>query len=380
MGWLHDRYSPAPFATPAQSGTYALELGDQHILSPDDSHETSSYFSSIFPLARANEWIWDPSQNSLSFDNQGRFWLHCPRGLTANTEVYVCLGLQGNYSWDHYLHDLYQRTLSTVITVARTTHQHHWADYLALNCMIPTTQDLTALRLSSEVSYSQVLLGLVLTYQPGNFSATLHPRVSMSLLTWLQQLSFCTTFSNMHTFRKADNPIRPPLSQTPLTRCERPRPQRRCVTVTSYSEIPDPSLCQELCDQLPKSLALSYTEQQLPCLPYLPPDSTASSTVDLGIPSNQESGAATLLHEPSDTSTSTSMTTHSPVHVPRSCTSTSTYAPDLRPVAPSSSSFATSSHNSSSALQLHHDSQLPVALLLSFAPRGSRRSRTFRCT
>ena len=266
LGWLHSRTQLAPFDTPTQTGTYSLEAPDDHIITPADVSLSPSAFSRIFPLARANEWIWDPSKNLLTFDSQGRCWLHCPNGLSTNTEVFVCLGLQDNYSWDHYLHSLYQRTLASVTTLACNSGQQHWADHLQQTCQISTVSDLTLLRSTSTPSYGQVLLGLVLNYQYSLPSATLQPTSTMTLLSWLQQLTACAEFSDQHTFRKADSPLHTAVTAATSASNTIPRRPRACAFRYTYSEISSTYPCPELCDQLPYPLALSYQASQLPIL------------------------------------------------------------------------------------------------------------------
>ena len=89
----------------------------------------------------------------------------------------------------------------------------------------------------------------------------------MSLLSWLQQLTACAEFADKHTFRKADAP----LSDKSKPQCSgsiSARRPRACNKTRNYSEFSADYPCQEFCDQLPYPDSLSFSEHQLPVLPY----------------------------------------------------------------------------------------------------------------
>ena len=187
LGWTHSEDALAPFTSSEQQGIYSLQLPHSLIVTatpPSDSP------SAPFLLARANEWVWDPSVNQLSFDSSGRFFLNpSSTPLKANTEVCVCLGTQGNYSWDHYLFHLYQRLLQSTIMLVTMQHRHDWADILQQHCHIPTPQALTLLSQDSTPHLRKVLLAIIEVYALPQPSATLRIQPNMSLLQWLQSLS-----------------------------------------------------------------------------------------------------------------------------------------------------------------------------------------------
>ena len=130
LGWVHGEAALAPFTPSNQQGTYSLQLPCDTIVTATPTH---TVIHCPFLLARANEWIWDPNHNQLSFDSVGRFYLNpSSTSLRAGTEVCVCLGTQGNYSWHHYLFTLYQRLLKSTIFLTSTQHRHDWATTLQL--------------------------------------------------------------------------------------------------------------------------------------------------------------------------------------------------------------------------------------------------------
>ena len=278
LGWSHPSASLAPFDHSDQTGMYSLETRNS-IISAADTSITASTFNQLFPLARANEYIWDPSRNTLSFDTQGRGWLHCPKGLPANTEITVCLGLRGDYSWDHYLYILYTRCLCSTSFLARAQLQHHWADYLTRHCQLTSPASLRKERTSSHHSYTQVLLGLVMNYQRSSSNATIRILPGMTLLTWLQQLTACEIFTSHHTFRKADKPTRPFTTRVleqalqDTTRRLPPatnRPRRLTRLNITYNEDNNEDCCLELTAENVLPPALEYPQNQLELVPYVP--------------------------------------------------------------------------------------------------------------
>jgi len=125
LGWAHTEDTLAPFTSSDKQGTYSLQLPQSTIVTATPIPIT---LRCPFLLARANEWIWDPNHNHLSFDSAGRFFLNPTlSSLPAGTEVCVCLGTQGNYSWHHYLYFLYQRLLQSTIQLA-TMQQFFWPE------------------------------------------------------------------------------------------------------------------------------------------------------------------------------------------------------------------------------------------------------------
>ena len=379
LGWTHSEDALAPFTSPDQQGKYSLQLPHSTIVTatplPDSVYTP-------FLLARANEWVWDPSVNQLSFDSAGRFFLNpSSTPLKANTEVCVCLGTQGNYSWDHYVHYLYQRLLRSTTMLATMQQRHDWADVLQQHCHISTPQALTLLSKDPTPHLRKVLLAIVEVYAPSQPTATLRIQPNMSLLQWLQSLSTHSEFSNHHTFRKADRPQRPFLHNTlmeiyhsdqqlqPIPMTHSMRPRRSSVPLRNYNEGTDPTFCQDLADQLSNHLPLLYTDADIQHLDVSPSPSASLDQVSL---SPDMASQDELPHTPDDHVDGNTQDTHqhlcslsqllhAPGHRPASSISPgSSFPTPSSPSIPTSTPLplhrslpTTTSPHSSSSLFLH---------------------------
>ena len=297
LGWTHREDALAPFTSPDQQGIYSLQLPHTSIVTATPT----SAAQCPFILARANEWIWDPSYNQLTFDSVGRFYLNpSTTTLRAGTEVCVCLGTQGNYSWHHYMFSLYQRLLKSTIFLASIQHKHDWATTLHQQGQLEHASALRQLSADPTRTIAKVLLAIVEVYARPLPTATLRITPDVSLLQWLQTLPYHSAFSSHHTFRKADLPSRPFQTSTPYdilqadllpTLSIRPilkttRPRRTCIMPLNYCETTDLSFCQELADQPYHDHPLRYVDSDLPylmivnsseCARPLVPSLTASS-------------------------------------------------------------------------------------------------------
>ena len=101
-GWLHDAHTPSPYSA---DRAYSLQLVPHTSISTaSDDMITTSLKSQLFPIASANEYIWDPDSNTLQFDRHGKTFLHSGPAIVKGTELTVCLGIRGAYSWGHYIH------------------------------------------------------------------------------------------------------------------------------------------------------------------------------------------------------------------------------------------------------------------------------------
>ena len=198
------------------SGDYAFGLPhNQGLIVGHDISSTHQWNSLSFPLSFANEWIWDPSLNQLSFTNAGAVYLRAGQHIRANTELHI--GLGHGYCWDGYKRTLVQRCIHTLITIAQ----------------LELREDLVTELMQAQSSLSQFtipelrhvpFLSLVLSHVLGlvehyaepiahtQCSSLPHATIGM----WCQQLSFHKHFANQHTFRKADKPSRPSYSALQL--------------------------------------------------------------------------------------------------------------------------------------------------------------------
>ena len=283
-GWLHPLHHPSPYSA---DRAYSLHLTPlDYISTASDDAITRELKYKLFPLASANEWIWDPDSNLLQFDRYGKTYLSRGPKLAKGTEVTVCLGIRGEYSWGHNIYHLYQRLTTSLIQLANIQHQHTWSEYITSHCNFPSHEELSALEDDVTTrTLSHVLYALIVDYSAHSTTASLVIQPHMTLLTWVLQLAHHGPFMHQHGFRKADHPKRSPytihtildiyareliLSHTPTQPLVASTRPRRLLPIKSMSEADEPHYSHSLYVETTTSAAMRFTNITTPTPLFVP--------------------------------------------------------------------------------------------------------------
>ena len=298
-----------PHTDPSQPYTYCLQLTPTTMaVNGYDCQMSPTVNNRLFGLSKLNEYIWDPSKNHIRIANHGMLYLQAHTSpIPKGTELFVCLGLH-SYCWDHYKHTLYLRLRAATTLLADMQGQSAWSSCLtSLRDLSPTT--LNDYRHGSP-SLESTLLALVDCYSEPRSTASVHITPRMTLLSWLQQLSFHQEFSNHHVFRKADHPQRPMYHVTLLTNLLHSPPvqfppsgtrrSQRHLTPAPIPDITDSLYCEELHYEFGTPAALLYSDHDLPTLPYIP-ETHSSPTVPTTTESTQPTPRTSTFFQPGST-------------------------------------------------------------------------------
>ena len=212
-GWVHafndgDLGSP-PFTSPVFD-MYCLDIGNGLIVTAYDSSLSHEQRAFIFPYSFANEFIWHPEGNLLSFGDNGTVFFGAHGDLTIDSEVFMAFGPQ--HDWSSLRHVLMLRTLDTLHALAIGLGLNDWAEMLLPYRIFLQDTPLPDILASSSPSLHPLLLihALVDWYQLHSLSGHVHSFPGDTLGAWITRCAKVRLFSIHHVFRKANHPARPP--------------------------------------------------------------------------------------------------------------------------------------------------------------------------
>ena len=291
-GWVHafedgDSGSP-PFTSPVFD-MYCLDIGHGLIVTAFDSSLSHEQRAFLFPYSFANEFIWHPEGNLLSFGENGTVFFGAHGNLTIHSELFMSFGPQ--HDWSALRHALMLRSLDTLHALAMGLGLHDWAALLLPHRAFLQSTSLPDILASSSPSLGPLLLihALVDWYQLHSLSGHVHSFPGDSLGSWISRCAKVRLFSIHHVFRKANHPARPPYDlpalvtqllaiHAPPDRSRTGRSLRPVSSIRQRSFIHDPQ------DPHEDLLSDHFLSPSIPSWFSSPPDFGLPPSLDLPFP------------------------------------------------------------------------------------------------